>query len=540
MPLELSFEIPIGFILKSDTIKTDYDTAERIMKSKRKRRFTCAKKEDGYIYLEKHYYVCPKCGNRIPAYSDYIDKSSRAHKLPSKNEIEDFCSYQLSFFEDQTTQMLSINKPSYDTDIVQCQYCFHTCRVLSSTRNCTISQDGSILQLACENIKRKELFALRWIADFEISTSSLSIEEILQFDFSNGKVDIFLYDGNNLILSKTILNPNIFSDDDPCLSISKNIKIRRGIRRAYEMATSHKCPFSDVDISLSKIFMLTNFVGYDQAFYDAIPFVINSSSDTEYVEASFEEISKKLQNSTKFQEVYNESSLPKCKSIKRVFYQKPQFFFYKKELEVLWELIHEPMLFCKLIYNNNIFDFLAFIHESDKVIEYFSMLKEVRGVAWLYKMLEYGFMDYYHLFEFDAMEYYVMSEQRKEKEKKKYKSYNIKTWPSKPKRLAKQIAIDGYLFSRLNSESDYMQVGKALSNRRHPILAWKGIGIYPAFSVQKEGEYVAGIEMDDRMCRIIKVFGWDESAISPESEIGKAIEKWRVRFNLELDLNSNF
>lgn len=364
MALKLSFEIPLGFILKSNTIKTNYYTAEKIMKSKRKRRFSYAKKDGGYIYFEKHYYVCPKCGNRIPAYREYFDKSYRTYQFPSKNEIDDFCSNQTSSAEGSRPQTLSINRLFGDTERLQCQHCFYNSRILPFTRNFFISQNGSVLQLACELIDKKELFELSWVTEFQRQPTSLSIREIVQFDFSTGFVNAFLYDGNNPIFSRTILNPNIFTIEDPCSLALKNINIRRAIRKAYETITSYKCPFGDDDISLSSLFKLTRFVGYDRSFYDRNPFIHDSSFDIEYIESGFEEISNKLQNFSNISKLYDESLLPKDKNVKKMFFQKPQLLFYYKELEAIWKIINEPNQFCKLLNYDHIFQFASYIREQ--------------------------------------------------------------------------------------------------------------------------------------------------------------------------------
>lgn len=101
--------------------------------------------------------------------------------------------------------------------------------------------------------------------------------------------------------------------------------------------------------------------------------------------------------------------------------------------------------------------------------------------------------------------------------------------PMQPgKHFLPDCCIDEYRFTRLRSTVALNPANKALFDKYNYCLIWYSPRENPAFSVQKRGEYIAIIELDDNEFKIMKPFE-EREYISPESELGKAIEKWRLR-----------
>lgn len=523
--------VPLGFIIASSILKVDYCSAERILGSRRKRKYTYAKKEDDYIYLIQHFYVCPYCGNRIPVYEQ------NAITLP-KCVVEDFCDNQLSLFEENRLQSLTLNKTAMkiirkivpDRTVFSCPHCADTSSFSTQTREYKLSYDDKVLQISCEITDIGELLHLSWASDWQMNLSSFVIKEVVRFDFSTGKVEAFLYDGDDLVFSKIIPNPDIFSEQDPCVTAFRCIQIRRSVKKAYETISSAKCPFQEKNLSLSKLFLLTHFVGYDQAFYDAIPFAYNASPDEDFMDASFEEVSKKIHSASEVPENYTSFYLPQCKSVRKTIFTKPQLLFYVKELEGLWEVIPDPNYYCKLLNNDRIFSHLSINHRYEKLKDYYIMLKEVKGVAYLYKQLENNLLDEY-FYEYEGLEYCSMNDIEKEKMRRSYETGSERASFSLPTCHSQQSIsdcnIDGYNFVRLRSSIDCYYVGKALKN----CLVGYGPANKPVFGVQFKNQYVAALELDNNY--IIQARIKNNEEIDPESKLGQAIQKWRLRFKLK-------
>ena len=61
-----------GFILKERVLRLDPQRAEKLLQTQYKLCCTSAERAGDQILLRRHFYVCPCCGARIPAYIRYF------------------------------------------------------------------------------------------------------------------------------------------------------------------------------------------------------------------------------------------------------------------------------------------------------------------------------------------------------------------------------------------------------------------------------------------------------------------------------------
>ena len=61
-----------GFILKERVLGLDPQRAEKLLQTQYKLCCTSAERAGDQILLRRHFYVCPCCGARIPAYIRYF------------------------------------------------------------------------------------------------------------------------------------------------------------------------------------------------------------------------------------------------------------------------------------------------------------------------------------------------------------------------------------------------------------------------------------------------------------------------------------
>lgn len=73
-------------------------------------------------------------------------------------------------------------------------------------------------------------------------------------------------------------------------------------------------------------------------------------------------MAKALHHSKRISEIYNNSSLPKAKSIKKIFFENPGLFFYVSECECLWEILWDVNFFRELMLCESIFSILSQFH----------------------------------------------------------------------------------------------------------------------------------------------------------------------------------
>lgn len=528
------YSIPVGFTLHSETVNLDYSSAEKIMKSKKSRRITCAKKNNDLICIQKHYFICPNCGNRITAYEWYFSDKSVCPEKQSKKVIEKFCDNQLSLFEETGRQCIYFNKPLQKVDKIQCPHYSCTDYISEDYRKCSVSYNDHIMQISCE-LNIKDLFEITWIKDVLVKFSDISPREVLEFDFLSGNITVVLFDGNNRLFSCQVSSFDSFGRCDPCLLLFKNVLIRRKIKKVYKEITSYKCPFEEDEINPDNTMLMTKFVGYNRTFYDAIPFSYGNSICENHIDISFESISTIMHNSSDIPNLYIALLLPKCKSVKKVFMEKPEFLFYYKEFESLWKIVNDPNHFYRLMQCNLIFSMVSFIHKYENVIEYYTMLKEVKGIAWLCKHLEHD-NSLYSDFCNEALEYCAMNESEKELIKQSYlcRTYQRRSFSVPMPTLQSSIPdcyIDGFRFFWLKSTIDFYHTGSAL----HNCLTGYSPDNNPVVAVQKDKCYVAAIEVDMRTNEVFQAYAKNNTDICQNPKLEIAFKKWCKKFNLTIN-----
>ena len=120
------------------------------------------------------------------------------------------------------------------------------------------------------------------------------------------------------------------------------------------------------------------FLGYDDDFYDAIPWV---EIDTEGmdppfpndgfdIEPSFIRIATKLKFRRDNEKVYAEYGLPEDESVKSAVLDSPELLFYAPELARLFGMISKPELILKLIEGDWILCLLSELHLFPGILEF--------------------------------------------------------------------------------------------------------------------------------------------------------------------------
>jgi hypothetical protein len=142
-----------------------------------------------------------------------------------------------------------------------------------------------------------------------------------------------------------------------CL-INRNRIIKRFIKRIIENITKREICFDINELDFQKFVNVTYFNGFPGEFYDALPF----RKGTNEIDGSFENLVSRLRTPEMAMELLKESSLPDCKSVRKVFTTKSGLFFYIKECEMLYDFFKDINILCRVLKNQSIYSFLVDAH----------------------------------------------------------------------------------------------------------------------------------------------------------------------------------
>ena len=136
------------------------------------------------------------------------------------------------------------------------------------------------------------------------------------------------------------------------------------------------------------------FLGYDEDFYDAIPWVAIDGGDTpayesEYViDPSFTAIAAKLLFRKNNEKVYREYGLPEDDAVKAAVLDSPELLFYAPELARLLNMIQKPGLMLRLLGSDQIIHDLSEFHRFPGMFDFIELYRKYAGPDELVYYLE--------------------------------------------------------------------------------------------------------------------------------------------------------
>ncbi len=533
MEQHIKLEVPLGYRMVEKTKQVELADAEKILTTKAQKHYTQAIKHETGVALVGNYIVCPHCNSVFTANNKCSPFSNTSHagkeRVP-QNEIFEWSDEQLTFFDKGLTRKLCISSPPEKGNTFLCPTCERESKHSEKVRHVEASLQEKKVTVRCEIVSIKEIFALRWN-----ETESLSVAfpmyEIIVFDVEKGKIYIELENAEGIKTARRDItdSPNLLRDGAVFNAISFNKVVVRTVKRLFAEAWGTALPYCSKEITLSNLFKMTKFVGYDRAFYDYIPYKLQSFA----VDESFEELAKQLHNSQDVEKLYKTASLPQVKSIRKIFFERAGLFFYLKEAERVFSVIKDVNLFDRFLKLKSVFEILSELHMRPGMMDYFQDLAFEKGQKGVLKLLEEGWQDAREA----AIDYSSMCENVRKTLQKSWKK-NLYTGRMGTKRRLysipmncptkeiKDCSIDGYHFFWLRNSNDYAIAGAKLENC---LGEWQA-GDYPVVCVKKRDQYVAAIEISEN--GIVQAYGYKNSSIEYDQALYAAFEKWMHQFHL--------
>lgn len=529
----LSMEIPLGYRILNKSKRLKIWEAENILTSRKQRYYTKAVRNGADAELVGSYLVCPFCGKEFVTNTNYSDcvrwKQAGSKRVP-KQTVKNWSSLQQSFFDERENKALIISAPMRKPRSFRCPACDNTSSHSDAVKNVRLTLFRKKITMESEVSNISELFAFKWMTE-ESFRVTFPMYECLTFNLRRGSVYIRLKDedGNVLCQRDVTPYPELLCGSIANSLITENKKVQRSVKRMFASVWGCKLPYNSRGISMKSLFEMTLFVGYTRAFYNAVPY----KADAMQVDGSFRINTKKMHNAGNVVKLYAQSELPKAKSIRRIFFQKPALFFYLEEAEMLWNAIGDYNLYCAFLESDVVFEVLSDMHMRPGIIEYITDFCRTKNAHSFVKNIQ---QDWTEIFA-RAIDYCCARPEVKKairdswisgnalsRSELRKPSYSI---PMKsPEERITDCCIDGYTFFWLRTSREYEKAGEAMNN----CLGTWHTNNSPVVCVRKEDEYVAAIEIENGI--IVQARGLWNMPIEYDEEFSEVFEKWKQKYKL--------
>lgn len=493
--------------------------------TKKQRRYTSVRRDGEELVLEKHRVICPGCGCGTPAYSRFLRKGTygRTPRVP-RDEVLGWLEQQYSFFWEENAR-LELNAPVTLPEEFECPRCRCRSGPAREELRVTIVREGQRVLLRCTPVSMKRLLALMLEENRSPVSLRFPMEETVEFDIEKSRTVCRIADGTGTqILARELtgegqdgLRPTVFS------WLGRNRVLKRKFARAFSLAYGEALPFLAWELTPGAYLDMTRFSHFPREFYDAIPYNLQEDG----IEESFRAAAGGLSDITCLPELYAASVLPGSKSVRRMFFTNPGFFFYIREAEALAEVFSDVNYFCRLLALGQIYDLFSCLHMYPGTLAFFRDYAVCRGQGMLLRELK----ERYGLLEGYARCYCALSPEGQAAERKKWRGEDL---PLNPRQryslpvgrgaegLPAEQTVNGYTFARLRNKRAFLEAAKALNNC---LGEWDG-SRNPVIAVKLEGSYVAAIEVEGQ--EVVQQLAIDNGSVRNDPTLFAAIEKWKA------------
>lgn len=530
--LKKSMRIPrFGFTIEKQQKTVGRDVAFEVLTPARQRKSTLAVFENDNVVITKHVIVCPWCGKKAPAYHN---DQMEPHQL-----IDMWLAQQTSMFE-KLPKTLLFNRPIEAMEKFVCPRCNMISHPSKGFIDVLFIVDRKTIKIF-RKLELKELFQIKWGAD-KICITNFELYEAITFNLKNGHTYVSLEDGRGEKLKVHDISntkANLYSDDPIFELINLYKPVNRELKNQFAKIFRGPLPFRTKELTVEQFLLMTEFIGYDSAFYSALPY----ADKGDLIERRFLKSAKRLHDAKKVPNIFEKTILPKVKSIRKIFFCNPALFFYTGELEQLWKIIEDINLFRNFITSKNIFSELAFLCKMPHLIDFYTEYKAEIGIKKLYHNF-FQATNRYWLYNYVSW-YYLLSEYDRKVERQKWhdgwlekrddfegieNDMGARFSVSIPDRSSKdfrhpglECCINGYSFRRLKNSMEFLQAGKELKNC---LADWQFFR-NNVYGMIDNGKYVAAVEIKDNV--IIQAHTYRNGDISGNHSIKQAFDIWKNR-----------
>ncbi len=527
-----SLKIPLGYEIVQRIKIVDLYTAYEILRSRKQRHITVARRTGYKAELVTHYIKCPHCSNKVYAYAHYHNKNAVAYPKKSKATIFEWSDVQPSLESEPDVELQIQEFKDFSGEYI-CPKCGYSSNKSNEYTELNIDYIYGKLLVKKSINNLSELVSLKWLSG--TTAIEFPLYEQVVFDFESGKTYVQILNENNIICSTAITDSEAdFSGDMLIALLSKNSIVKRKIKNCLEEITGYKMPFTTDELDIDKFVNFVRFAGFPKDFYEATPFW----GGTRVLDESFKDITDNLRTPKDAMKLLEKTSLPFCKSVKRLFAKRSGLFFYIKECELLFSLVKDVNILCTYLKKPSIFHFLSMMHYYDCSVKVF--LKDYLNVLGQKRFnttfLPVDFYIHYAAFYGSLSVYVRKKEQQKWLEGDivvdgtkvlLYKENNISV--SFRASEKKDMVVDKYRFKHLRTKRECVIAGEKMKNC---LVNWDSYS-NPVVIVYKGDKIVAAVEFLNGV--LVQAKQCSNESIEPDSDLYNVIEKWCKINNIKFD-----
>ncbi len=481
--------------------------------------------------ITTHDIQCPFCGSLTPAYPRYIQRNAaEPQSMISRADIESWGDNYSFFPEDQE---LRFNAEVWQGAEFSCPICGRVSAPHTAGLEVRIQTAGRRITLTLDYSAAGQIGELLVTAANEGRILRFPLKETVCFDLGKGRVYLCLNDADGFLLKTrdtTEANDHWRSSSARAV-LEKYALARRKLAAAFRALWNQPLPYSNAELKPESFLLMTRFCAYPRSFFEGIPYNRNGQVDRSFLKAC-----RKLRSSDKLPMLYGASSLPKAKSIRRVFFTSPELFLYFNEAEILWSLAGDVNYFRTILESAYLFGLLAYIHRFPGAVIFFRDYIDFKGIAGFLRLLD---RSWYHVQNY-AAKYAAMSESGRRAARKTWTERDAIirhaaepfSVPNPIKRsLNRNDIVGGYRFEMLRTNVDFVSAGQALDNC---LVDWDA-SMNPVFVMKKGDMIEAAVEI----CRnnVIQARGPGNDSLMHDPILLPVLKKWARRNRLTLSLD---
>lgn len=513
-----------GFLLVERKSTLPFTDASFYLTSRRARHVTRAAETELGVEITRHAHRCPYCGKEIFAY-DYETP------LPSREDVGEWCNFQLNMFSNDFKAPLEFQEPFTNRKEFFCTRCKNLSEKDDGVIPLTLEIEKNEISLSRPVEDLDQLLAIPWLKVIDLSGNE-TLTERITFDFESASARLSLEDENGSARVLRMLKQGMKSEEIGFFGkmLSEHRIVKRKVKNAFQSFCKNPIPFSLKELDFNHFLLLTMFSDFPREFFNAVPWDFEAG----WIMEDFLVPASLLRSPEQALKALAETGLPKTKSVRRIFAQKPGLFFYLPECKKLWDTMEDLNLFCALLRADNVFYLLASLHQYPALLTFYQDYGKLCGTRSLLKILKNNAVAVNNR----AVAYASLSACAKEKIQRRIKenrdsadlayvrALNILfSYPLLPlPKGGKEVAIDGFTFKWLKNTADCRRAGIELDNC---LTEWNGMK-NPVAVVLCGREYVAAIEVADG--EVLQFLGRSNKAVDEDSPLCNAFKKWARLF----------
>lgn len=524
-----------GYRIEVRQTKVNRDLIPYLLTPEKQKKITRAVRGDNDVTITKHVIVCSACGKETPAYAQFVKYGMRGFKSRSQAEIERWATDQTSLFEEQP-EVLSFNTPVEKVRRFICPHCGAVLTSGERSLDITIRTKKRRIVIL-RRLDFKDFFSVKWLNGFQ--TSECDLYETITFNLRNGHTYVSLESGAGTKLAvRDISNADLSTmSGDPVFELFQTYKsVYRKLRSIFSKCWNGLLPFSALELNLEKYRLLTKFIGFDRAFYNALPF----SNHGDCIEQSFTGTARRLHRANWVPALFETTQLPNIKSVRKIIFSNPALLFYQKELETIWQILNDPNIFRAFLESEYSYRELAALHKYPGMAAFYQEVAAEVGHKALCEYLSKGNRSAHPY----AISYLMLSDREKRIERDKWTSrflskiddhgmtnfgspISVPVPPSIKDADTFECRIDGYSFIRLSNSKEYVTAGNELQNCLRNWEWFRG----NVYGVVKSGKYVAAIEIVNGT--VIQAHTYRNGEMDEDKQLFSAFSIWKERNGLQ-------